>query len=84
LVGDTRVPGGGGVLPCHRTGGGPSPVSGQGLTPLLPSRRKATRSAADSSLQDDQLSSDEEFDSAYGPSSIASLLNEANLQTSSC
>ncbi|XP_065516450.1 cingulin [Lathamus discolor] len=46
--------------------------------------RKAARSAADSSLQDDQLSSDEEFDSAYGPSSIASLLNEANLQTSSC
>ncbi|KAM9264481.1 cingulin [Morus bassanus] len=46
--------------------------------------RKATRSAANSSLQDDQLSSDEEFDSAYGPSSIASLLNEANLQTSSC
>ncbi|NXS49041.1 CING protein, partial [Balaeniceps rex] len=46
--------------------------------------RKAARSVADSSLQDDQLSSDEEFDSAYGPSSIASLLNEANLQTSSC
>ncbi|XP_074931265.1 cingulin isoform X2 [Phalacrocorax aristotelis] len=46
--------------------------------------RKAARSAANSSLQDDQLSSDEEFDSAYGPSSIASLLNEANLQTSSC
>ncbi|NXU23910.1 CING protein, partial [Thalassarche chlororhynchos] len=46
--------------------------------------RKAARSATDSSLQDDQLSSDEEFDSAYGPSSIASLLNEANLQTSSC
>uniref|UniRef100_A0A672UMJ0 Cingulin n=1 Tax=Strigops habroptila TaxID=2489341 RepID=A0A672UMJ0_STRHB len=46
--------------------------------------RKAARSAADSSLQDDRLSSDEEFDSAYGPSSIASLLNEANLQTSSC
>ncbi|NXJ86008.1 CING protein, partial [Trogon melanurus] len=46
--------------------------------------RKAVRSAADSSLQDDPLSSDEEFDSAYGPSSIASLLNEANLQTSSC
>ncbi|KAM6294120.1 cingulin [Aegotheles albertisi] len=46
--------------------------------------RKAARSAADSSLQDDQLSSDEEFDSAYGPSSIASLLNEPNLQTSSC
>ncbi|NXE83942.1 CING protein, partial [Cochlearius cochlearius] len=46
--------------------------------------RKAARSAAEASLQDDQLSSDEEFDSAYGPSSIASLLNEANLQTSSC
>lgn len=46
--------------------------------------RKAARSATDSSLQDDQLSSDEEFDSAYGPSSIASLLNEASLQTSSC
>ncbi|XP_062453824.1 cingulin isoform X2 [Rhea pennata] len=47
--------------------------------------RKAARSAADSSLQDDRLSSDEEeFDSAYGPSSIASLLTEANLQTSSC
>ncbi|NXV38600.1 CING protein, partial [Rissa tridactyla] len=46
--------------------------------------RKAARSAADSSLQDDRLSSDEEFDSAYGPSSIASLLNEPNLQTSSC
>ncbi|XP_009465375.1 PREDICTED: cingulin [Nipponia nippon] len=46
--------------------------------------RKAARSAADSSLQDDQLSSDEEFDSTYGPSSIASLLNEANLQASSC
>ncbi|NXQ86300.1 CING protein, partial [Nyctibius grandis] len=46
--------------------------------------RKAARSAADSSLQDDQFSSDEEFDSAYGPSSITSLLNEANLQTSSC
>ncbi|NXL39682.1 CING protein, partial [Glaucidium brasilianum] len=46
--------------------------------------RKAARSAADSSLQDDPLSSDEEFDSAYGPSSIASLLHEANLQTSSC
>ncbi|XP_069735025.1 cingulin [Phaenicophaeus curvirostris] len=46
--------------------------------------RKAARAAADASLQDAQLSSDEEFDSAYGPSSIASLLNEANLQTSSC
>ncbi|XP_075032187.1 cingulin [Calonectris borealis] len=46
--------------------------------------RRSARSAADSSLQDDQLSSDEEFDSAYGPSSIASLLNEPNLQTSSC
>uniref|UniRef100_A0A8B9UFG3 Cingulin n=1 Tax=Anas zonorhyncha TaxID=75864 RepID=A0A8B9UFG3_9AVES len=46
--------------------------------------RKAARSAAESSLQDEALSSDEELDSAYGPSSIASLLNEANLQTSSC
>ncbi|NWU96853.1 CING protein, partial [Upupa epops] len=47
--------------------------------------RRAARSATDSSLQDDDgLSSDEELDSAYGPSSIASLLNEANLQTSSC
>ncbi|XP_027561163.1 cingulin-like, partial [Neopelma chrysocephalum] len=49
--------------------------------------RRAARSAAadSSSLQDEQLSStDEEFDSAYGPSSIASLLNEPNLQTSSC
>ncbi|KAM6309213.1 cingulin [Podargus strigoides] len=46
--------------------------------------RKAARAAADSSLQDDALSSDEEFDSAYGPSSIASLLNEPTLQTSSC
>uniref|UniRef100_A0A8C8VHG3 Cingulin n=1 Tax=Pelusios castaneus TaxID=367368 RepID=A0A8C8VHG3_9SAUR len=46
--------------------------------------RKATRSAAEASLIDDHLSSDEEFDSAYGPSSIASLLTEGNLQTSSC
>ncbi|XP_054853738.1 cingulin [Eublepharis macularius] len=46
--------------------------------------RKAARSTAESSLKDDQLSSDEEFDSAYGPSSIASLLTEGNLQTSSC
>ncbi|OXB71084.1 UNVERIFIED_CONTAM: hypothetical protein H355_010464 [Colinus virginianus] len=46
--------------------------------------RRAARAAADSSLQDDALSSDEDLDSAYGPSSIASLLNEANLQTSSC
>ncbi|XP_048684933.1 cingulin isoform X2 [Caretta caretta] len=46
--------------------------------------RKATRSAAEASLDDDRLSSDEEFDSAYGPSSIASLLTEGNLQTSSC
>uniref|UniRef100_A0A670Z5N9 Cingulin n=1 Tax=Pseudonaja textilis TaxID=8673 RepID=A0A670Z5N9_PSETE len=46
--------------------------------------RKAARSTAESSLRDDQLSSDEEFDSAYGPSSIASLLTEGNLQTSSC
>uniref|UniRef100_A0A8C4YJN2 Cingulin n=1 Tax=Gopherus evgoodei TaxID=1825980 RepID=A0A8C4YJN2_9SAUR len=46
--------------------------------------RKATRSAAEASLEDDRLSSDEEFNSAYGPSSIASLLTEGNLQTSSC
>ncbi|XP_021232205.1 cingulin isoform X2 [Numida meleagris] len=46
--------------------------------------RRAARAAADSSLQDDALSSDEDLDSAYGPSSITSLLNEANLQTSSC
>lgn len=47
-------------------------------------RRRAARAAADSSLQEDALSSDEDLDGAYGPSSIASLLNEANLQTSSC
>ncbi|XP_025022232.1 cingulin [Python bivittatus] len=46
--------------------------------------RKAARSTAESSLKDDLLSSDEEFDSAYGPSSITSLLTEGNLQTSSC
>ncbi|XP_061462628.1 cingulin [Rhineura floridana] len=46
--------------------------------------RKAARSTAESSLKDDHLSSDEEFDSAYGPSSIASLLTEGNLQTSLC
>ncbi|KAM3824859.1 cingulin isoform 1-T2 [Vipera latastei] len=46
--------------------------------------RKAARSTAESSLRDDQLSSDEDLDSAYGPSSIASLLTEGNLQTSSC
>lgn len=40
------------------------------------------RRAVDSALQDERLSSDEEFGS--GPSAIASLLNEANLQTSSC
>ncbi|XP_051848602.1 cingulin isoform X2 [Antechinus flavipes] len=48
------------------------------------SRRKATRSAAEASLKHDGLSSDEEFDSIYDPSSIASLLTESNLQTSSC
>nr|XP_020860894.1 cingulin isoform X2 [Phascolarctos cinereus] len=48
------------------------------------SRRKATRSAAEASLKHDGLSSDEEFDSVYDPSSIASLLTESNLQTSSC
>uniref|UniRef100_A0A8D2KT57 Cingulin n=1 Tax=Varanus komodoensis TaxID=61221 RepID=A0A8D2KT57_VARKO len=46
--------------------------------------RKTTRTTAESSLNDDHLSSDEEFDSAYGPSSITSLLTEGNLQASSC
>ncbi|XP_019595578.2 cingulin [Rhinolophus sinicus] len=46
--------------------------------------RKASRSAAESTLQHEGLSSDEEFDNAYDPSSIASLLTESNLQTSSC
>ncbi|XP_069506585.1 cingulin isoform X2 [Ambystoma mexicanum] len=46
--------------------------------------RKNVRSTADSSLHDDDLSSDGEFDSAYDPSSIKSLLTESNLQTSSC
>ncbi|XP_058165622.1 cingulin [Dasypus novemcinctus] len=45
--------------------------------------RKA-RSAAESTLKHEGLSSDEEFDSVYDPSSIASLLTESNLQTSSC
>lgn len=61
-----------------------APAPGEGSPLFFTPRRKAARSAADASLQDDQFSSDEEFDSAYGPSSIASLLNEANLQTSSC
>lgn len=47
-------------------------------------RRKASRSAAESALQHEGLSSDEEFDRVYDPSSIASLLTESNLQTSSC
>ncbi|XP_012623049.1 cingulin [Microcebus murinus] len=46
--------------------------------------RKASRSAAESTLKHEGLSSDEEFDSVYDPSSIASLLTESNLQTSSC
>ncbi|XP_052035813.1 cingulin [Apodemus sylvaticus] len=46
--------------------------------------RKASRSAAESALRQEGLSSDEEFDSVYDPSSIASLLTESNLQTSSC
>ncbi|XP_047582976.1 cingulin isoform X7 [Lutra lutra] len=45
--------------------------------------RKASRSAAEST-QHEGLSSDEEYDSFYDPSSIASLLTESNLQTSSC
>uniref|UniRef100_A0A9L0JJ85 Cingulin n=1 Tax=Equus asinus TaxID=9793 RepID=A0A9L0JJ85_EQUAS len=46
--------------------------------------RKTSRSAAESALQHEGLSSDEEFDGVYDPSSIASLLTESNLQTSSC
>ncbi|KAM9685852.1 cingulin isoform 1-T3 [Trichechus inunguis] len=46
--------------------------------------RKASRSAAESALRHEGLSSDEEFDSVYDPTSIASLLTESNLQTSSC
>ncbi|XP_012514336.1 PREDICTED: cingulin [Propithecus coquereli] len=46
--------------------------------------RKASRSAAESTLKHEGLSSDEEFDSVYDPASIASLLTESNLQTSSC
>nr|KAF6304651.1 cingulin [Pipistrellus kuhlii] len=47
--------------------------------------RKASRTAAaESALQHEGLSSDEEFDGVYDPSSIASLLTESNLQTSSC
>ncbi|XP_053560004.1 cingulin isoform X2 [Bombina bombina] len=42
-------------------------------------KRKPTRPAID-----DDLSSDGEFDAPYDPSSIASLLTESNLQTSSC
>ncbi|XP_022381887.1 cingulin [Enhydra lutris kenyoni] len=45
--------------------------------------RKASHSAAEST-QHEGLSSDEEYDSVYDPSSIASLLTESNLQTSSC
>ncbi|KAG2462212.1 CING protein, partial [Polypterus senegalus] len=44
--------------------------------------RKNQRPNLDSSkLLVDDLSSDEDYDSAYGPSSIASLLTESNLQT---
>nr|XP_021586136.1 cingulin isoform X1 [Ictidomys tridecemlineatus]XP_040143505.1 cingulin isoform X1 [Ictidomys tridecemlineatus] len=46
--------------------------------------RKTSRSAAESTLKHEGLSSDEEFDGVYDPSSIASLLTESNLQTSSC
>ncbi|XP_066464968.1 cingulin isoform X3 [Eleutherodactylus coqui] len=44
------------------------------------SRRKPLRPAVD----DDDLSSDGDFEGSYDPSSIASLLTESNLQTSSC
>lgn len=53
------------------------------LQVFLSLRRKASRSAAEST-QHEGLSSDEEYDSVYDPSSIASLLTESNLQTSSC
>lgn len=73
--------------PCRAPCFGPAapsvPRAPRSALSSLP-RRRAARAAADSSLQDDALSSDEDLDSAYGPSSIASLLNEANLQTSSC
>ncbi|XP_005087772.1 cingulin [Mesocricetus auratus] len=46
--------------------------------------RKASRSAAEAALKQEGLSSDEEFDGVYDSSSIASLLTESNLQTSSC
>ncbi|ERE90752.1 cingulin-like protein 1 [Cricetulus griseus] len=46
--------------------------------------RKASRSATEAAFKQEELSSDEEFDSVYDPSSIASLLTESNLQTSSC
>ncbi|XP_029417027.1 cingulin isoform X2 [Nannospalax galili] len=46
--------------------------------------RKTSRPAAESALKHEELSSDEEFDSVYDPSSITSLLTESNLQTSSC
>ncbi|XP_028911765.1 cingulin [Ornithorhynchus anatinus] len=45
--------------------------------------RKSALATTESSLKRDLLSSDEEFDN-YDPSSIASLLTESNLQTSSC
>ncbi|XP_077111516.1 cingulin isoform X2 [Ranitomeya variabilis] len=46
------------------------------------SRRKPVHPAADD--DDDDLSSDGDFDRSYDPSSITSLLTESNLQTSSC
>nr|XP_033779611.1 cingulin isoform X2 [Geotrypetes seraphini] len=46
--------------------------------------RKNTRVMKDSSLKDEDLSSDGEFDSSYDPHSITSLLTDSKLQTSSC
>ncbi|XP_030042957.1 cingulin isoform X2 [Microcaecilia unicolor] len=46
--------------------------------------RKNTRVRPNSSLKDDDLSSDGEFDGSYDPSSITSLLTDSKLQTSSC
>ncbi|XP_072139430.1 cingulin [Mobula birostris] len=46
--------------------------------------RKNTRSNMDLKDDDDDLSSDDDFESTFNPSSIKSLITESNLQTSSC
>ncbi|XP_078064468.1 cingulin-like, partial [Mustelus asterias] len=45
--------------------------------------RKTTRANANLRGEDDDASTDDEFSSVYQPS-IASLISESNLQTSSC